>query len=196
MLFYSGGFGGADAKALMCLALALPFYPKNIFLPKPWEVSPISRMLFPLTVFSNAVILVVALVVWIVSRNIYWRWKTSRRLFEGNQSEEYMGKKILVLITGYKVPINKLEEKWHIYPLEDIEENVQNNPKRKLIVLPKDQGRNAVVDRLANAVRSGAIEDGVWASPGLPMLILITVGLIVALFSGDIIWTLVSLVFR
>jgi len=107
-----------------------------------------------------------------------------------------MGKKILVLITGYKVPINKLEEKWHIYPLEDIEENVQNNPKRKLIVLPKDQGRNAVVDRLANAVRSGAIEDGVWASPGLPMLILITVGLIVALFSGDIIWTLVSLVFR
>ena len=28
LLFYSGGFGGADSKALMCIAFALPFAPE------------------------------------------------------------------------------------------------------------------------------------------------------------------------
>jgi preflagellin peptidase FlaK len=27
LLFYSGAFGGADSKAFMCIAIALPFFP-------------------------------------------------------------------------------------------------------------------------------------------------------------------------
>src|SRR3990170_8071152 len=33
LLFYTGGFGGADSKALMCIALALPFSTENLFSP-------------------------------------------------------------------------------------------------------------------------------------------------------------------
>src|SRR4030066_2233184 len=33
ILFYAGGFGGADSKALMCIALALPFAPIALFTP-------------------------------------------------------------------------------------------------------------------------------------------------------------------
>ena len=33
LLFYAGGFGGADSKALMCIALALPFAPLALFTP-------------------------------------------------------------------------------------------------------------------------------------------------------------------
>jgi preflagellin peptidase FlaK len=192
LLFYSGGFGGADAKALMCIALALPFYPENSFSTILGRPSPISKIFFPLTVFSNSVILVIVPVLWIVSRNIFWRSKTGRKLFEGNQGSESVGKKILVLITGYKVSINKLKEKWHVYPLEDIEENAEGSFRRKLVVLPKDEGRDDVVNRLEKAISRGTIEDGIWASPGLPMLILITLGLVVALFLGDIVWTLVT----
>ena len=192
VLFYVGGFGGADAKALMCLALALPFYPANLLTPLSGEVSPTSKVFFPLAIFSNSVILAVVPVLWIVLRNVLWRSRTSRTLFEGDQRLESLGKKLVVMITGYKAPISKLKEKWHVYPLEDIEETPEKGVKRKLIVLPKDEGRTAIVDRLDKAITAGTIEDGVWASPGLPMLVLITLGLIVALFFGDVIWLFVS----
>lgn len=194
VLFYAGGFGGADAKALMCLALALPFYPENLLAPLSGQISPISKVFFPLAIFSNSVVLAVVPVLWIVLRNILWRSRTSRRLFEGDQRVESFGKKLLVVVTGYKTSISKLKEKWHVYPLEDIEET-EKGVKRKLIVLPKDEGRTAIVDRLDKAINAGTIEDGVWASPGLPMLVLITVGLVVALFFGDIIWLFVNSLF-
>jgi len=195
VLFYAGGFGGADAKALMCLALALPFYPENLLpenLPISQQISPISRILFPITVFSNAVVLVFVPVAYILLRNLYWRKKTGRKLFEEDHKNEVFWKKFLVLITGYKVSVNKLKEKWHLYPLEDIEEN-ENESRRKLVIISRDENRNATVERLAKAVETGKIRDNVWASPGLPMLVFITAGLITALFYGDIVWIFVRL---
>jgi prepilin signal peptidase PulO-like enzyme (type II secretory pathway) len=62
---------------------------------------------------------------------------------------------------------------------------------RKLVALPKDEGRDAIVERLADAVEAGEIQDMVWATPGLPMLIFMTIGLIIALFFGDMVWVFV-----
>jgi len=190
ILFYSGGFGGADAKALMCLALALPFYPENLFTPLS-GISPISQTFFSITVFSNSVLLAAATAGYMFLRNMFWRKKTGRKLFREGHRNESFGRKMLVLITGYKVSINKLKEKWHLYPLEDVE-NAENKLKRKLVVLPKDEGRDAIVERLAKAVEAGKIQNNVWATPGLPMLIFITAGLITALFFGDIVWICIS----
>jgi preflagellin peptidase FlaK len=188
ILFYSGGFGGADSKALMCLALALPFYPE-ILPPLSGTPSPISQIFFPITVFSNAVLLAAATAIYILLRNIVWRWRTGKRLFE-NYEEASFGKKILVLLTGYKIPIDKLRNKWHIYPMEDLEENTL---KRTLLVMPKDEGRDAIVQRLAKAVEEEKIDNNVWATPGLPMLIFITAGLILALILDNIIWVCIRL---
>jgi preflagellin peptidase FlaK len=193
ILFYSGGFGGADAKALMCLAISLPFYPQNLFTPIPVEVSPISQTFFPITVFSNSVLLAAATAVYILLCNILWRLKTDKKFFEENHEKESLGRKILALITGYKVSVNKLKEKKHLYPLEDIEENLGNSFKRKLVVVPRDENRDAMVNRLNKAVEAGIIHDSIWATPGLPMLIFITAGLIITLFFGDIIWICIRL---
>jgi preflagellin peptidase FlaK len=192
-LFYAGGFGGADAKALMCLALALPFYPKSLVTPLFGETSPISQFFFPITVFSNSVLLAAATAIYMLFHNIFWHIKTGRKLFEENHQKESFWKKFLVLITGYKVSVENLKEKEYFYPLEDVEENVEKGFKRKLVVIPRDEDRNAIIERLTKNVEAGKIQDMVWATPGLPMLIFITAGLIIALFFGDMVWIFIRL---
>ena len=196
ILFYSGGFGGADSKALMCIALALPFSPETLFTPVlAGGVSPLSQNLFPLTIFSNAVLLAATSGIVMLLINVKWRITTGKKIFEGTLATESIGKKIIALITGYKVPVAKLKEKWHVYPMEDVEEEKGENPlKRKLVVVPRDEGRDEIVERLSKAVDAGKIDAYVWATPGLPMLIFITIGLIIALLFGDIVWLLVSFV--
>jgi preflagellin peptidase FlaK len=194
VLYYSGGFGGADAKALMCLALALPFYPENLLTPLAGRPSPISTSFFPVTVFSNSVLFAALTAVGILLYNVYSRLRSQQPLFEGDHKNESQGKKILVLITGYKVSIGKLKEKWHVYPMEDVEENADGGLNRKLVIMPKDEGRDEIVERLDKAIQNGSMKDKVWATPGLPMLIFVTAGLIVALFVGDIIWVCIRVI--
>jgi preflagellin peptidase FlaK len=197
VLFYSGGFGGADSKALMCIALALPFFPAALFTPVLGSgVSPLSQNIFSLAVFSNAVLVAAFSGVALLLYNLFWRAKTGQKIFEGSLASESAWKKILVLITGYKISVARLREKWHIYPMEDIaDENGANTVKRRLVVMPKDEGRDEIVARLSKAVDAGKIGAKVWATPGLPMLIFVTIGLIIALLFGDIVWLLVSFAF-
>ena len=202
ILFYTGAFGGADSKALMCIALALPFFPLEApllagvpffapFLAR--AMSPISQNWFPFTILSNSVLVAATSAIYMLLRNSIWRIKTRKKTFEGTLAHESLGKKISVLITGSKYSVAKLKENWHVYPLEDVEEG-EEALKRKLVVVPKDEGRDEIVERLSKAVDAGKIDAYVWATPGLPMLIFITIGFIVALLFGDIVWLLVSFV--
>ena len=77
--------------------------------------------------------------------------------------------------------------------MEDIETTEKAEQKRKLVVVPKEAGRNEIVDRLNRAIETKAISDYVWSTPGLPMLIFVTIGLITAIIFGDIVWILISL---
>jgi preflagellin peptidase FlaK len=194
LLFYAGGFGGADSKAFMCIALALPFAPLTLLTPLlAGAVSPTSQILFPLTIFGNAVLFAAASGIYMIIRNVVWHRKTKTKMFPGNLASESIGKKLLVLITGYKMSVSKVKEKWHIFPMEDIEE-IDSNSKRKLVVVPREEGREKIVDHLSKASEEGKIDGYVWATPGLPMLIFVTIGLIVALVFGDFVWLLVRLV--
>ena len=193
LLFYSGAFGGADSKALMCIAFALPFAPLTLFTPVlSGGLSPLSQVIFPLTIFSNAVLFAAASGIYMILRNVVWHKKNGKKMFTGTLAHESMWKKIVILITGYKVTVAKLKEKWHVFPMEDVDE--ARALQRKLVVIPSDEGRDKIVERLSNAVQAGKIDTYVWATPGLPMLIFITLGLIVALLCGDIVWLLVRFV--
>ena len=183
-IFYAGGFGGADAKALMCIALALPVYPEYL-LPEPAGfVSP----LFPITIFTNSVLLGALSVFYALFRNILWKIRNSGRVFEGLESESF-GRKILALFSGYKTKFSKLEN-GHMYPLEDVEIDEEGEATRKLLVFPKDEEREGIIARIRENVKEENLEDGVWVTPGLPLLIFITAGLLIALAYGDIVWVL------
>ena len=182
-LFYAGAFGGADAKALICLSLALPVYPTHLLQQPYGFVSP----LFPITVFTNGVLLAALSVFYALLRNLLWKSRNEKGIFEGLDKESF-GRKILTLLCGYKVKISKLEKGEHLYPLEDVYVNETGESRRKLLVFPKDEERGEIVARILEAADEGKIENEVWATPGLPMLIFITAGLIVALAYGDIVW--------
>ena len=197
LLFYSGAFGGADSKALMCIALALPFSTEIIFAPLvPGGVSPLSQNLFPVTIFSNSVLFAAATGIYMLFHNIVWHKKRRKALFEGSLAHESIAKKFVALITGHKVAVCNVREKWHVYPMEDVEEDGETPLERKLVLVPRDEGRDEIVGRLSKAVDSGKIDSYVWATPGLPMLIFITIGLIVSLLFGDFVWLLVSSILR
>jgi preflagellin peptidase FlaK len=184
-IFYAGGFGGADAKALMCIALALPVYPSHL-LPQPIGfVSP----LFPITIFTNSVLLGTLSVFYALFRNLLWKLRNKRGVFEGLETES-LGRKILALFSGYKISVSKLE-KGFMYPLEDVEVS-EESVKRKLLVFPKDEEREEIVARILGNVENEKLEGGVWVTPGLPLLIHITLGSLIALFYGDIVWILLS----
>lgn len=194
LLFYTGGFGGADSKALMCIALALPFAPMALFTPLiAGAISPTSQIIFPITIFGNAVLFAAASGIYMILRNIVWHKKTKTKMFPGSLGSESFGKKLLVLITGYKMKVSKVKEKWHIFPMEDVDDQFVNL-KRKLVVVPDDEGREKIVERLSRASEEGKIDGYVWATPGLPMLIFVTLGLVVALVLGDFVWLLVRII--
>ena len=197
LLFYTGGFGGADSKALMCIGFTLPFFPSILFTPiLLGGLSPLSQTLFPITILSNAVLVAAASAVFLLLRNLSRKAAKGQTLFEGTLANESVGKKILVLVTGQRFPISTLKAKWHVYPMEDIaEDGVDGIVKRKLVVIPKDEGRDEIVKRLSDAAEVGKIDSKVWATPGLPMLIFVSIGLIMALSLGDIVWILVSNIF-
>jgi len=180
-LFYAGAYGGADAKALICLSVTLPFYPSNFI---NWASdSPI----FPLSVFSNAVVIAAFSVVYVLLRNVVWRQRTGKPFFEGFK-EESKGRKFLTLLSGYKIKTDKLEKDEFLYPLEDVQASETGEMKRTLVVFPKDEEREDIVQRIVATAKQEKNIDWVWATPGLPMLVFITVGLIVALVFGDFVW--------
>jgi preflagellin peptidase FlaK len=195
LLFYAGGFGGADSKALMCISIALPFAPIALFTPIFGGVSPISQFIYPITILGNGVLFAAASCIYMIIRNVVWHRKHGVKMFAGTLTSESIGKKLLVLITGYKVTITKLKNTWHIFPMEDLQEEGDSELKRKLLVVPHEEGREEIVERLSHAIETSKIDAYVWATPGLPMLIFVTLGLIFALFFGDLVWLFVRFIF-
>ena len=80
----------------------------------------------------------------------------------------------------------------HMYPLEDVEVNDYGEKRRKLLVFPKDEEREIILSRIQENIKQENLEGEIWTTPGLPLLIFITLGLVISLVYGDIVWILLS----
>jgi len=169
-MFYMAGFGGADAKALIVLAIAMPFSPKIlsglIIMP-----SIFSKFFFPLTVLLNATLMELLLAVYFLLKNLA---KIVRHESIFREYKLPLWKKPLLMLTGYRTAISKLEKTKFAYPLEKPEQT-------GIIVrlMPDYEKRNERLEQLKQA--KGA-EAEVWATPGLPFLIFMTAGMFLSLF--------------
>jgi preflagellin peptidase FlaK len=181
LLYYVGVYGGADAKALICLAIALPIVPQKA--PLIGHVHPI----FPLAVLYNSYLLAFFSSIALLAYNVYQCAARKGSLFPALEYESPT-RKFLAMLTGYRVEFGKLESSIHLYPMEEPTQSESKERKLRLLV-SADADREELVRRLKTSMQA---QDGkVWATPGLPLLIFMTAGFLLVVFVGDLLMWLV-----
>ena len=182
LLFQFGVMGGADSKAMMCLALALPIAPS--FLAPLWQ-SPFVFYPFPIAVLVNSFLLSIGSAVFLLGKNLIKRASVGKGLFQGFERESVL-RKVLVLLTAYKTSFSSLESKVYLYPAEEVAV-VDSKPVRQFhLVASAAEERDKLVSGLEGYKEQGMFSDGVWVSPGLPHLVFLTASLLVTVVIGDL----------
>ncbi|HDJ26520.1 MAG TPA: hypothetical protein ENF34_04325 [Candidatus Bathyarchaeota archaeon] len=175
LIYYSGLTGGADAKALVFIAISMPLTQEE-FLSTILAEHPF----LPMASFSNALVLSVLLSMGILARNLAWRLRTGEPFFEGLEGSALT--KALVLISGYKVRKEDFLRSSFLFPLEAPS---GSGGRRLTLVVRLDEERE-------REVRGWLAEfqgpEYVWVSPGLPFVVFLTGGFILALVHGDVLF--------
>lgn len=181
-LFYLGLFGGADSKALICLAATMPLEPS---LPIAGVFPRYAARLQtppPISTFNNAVLLAALSIVPILARN-FIDYLKSGEIFRGLEGESML-KKILALLTGYRVDSEKIRSGKHFYFI--IEEFIRRDDGSILRRL-KISGRLPGDESMLKESVPPDFHGKVWVTPGLPFMVFMTLGFFIAVFVGDII---------
>ncbi len=182
LLFQFGAMGGADSKALMCIALALPVAPA--FLSPLWQ-APLYFYPFPIAILVNSFLLSISMMFILLGKNILSRSSAKKGLFQGFEKESIL-RKAFVLLTSYKTSFNVLQSSTHLFPAELVAV-VDSRPVRQLhLVSSVDEERDKLVAGLQGYKDQGLFSDGVWVTPGLPHLVFMTASLIVTVVIGDL----------
>jgi len=186
LLFYTGVFGGADAKGLICIGISIPTLPENILVSVNFF-----HPLFPVVVLSNSFLVAVSLALYILVRNIFWKCSTRGGLFSGLEKEPAW-KKAFALVSGYKVDFGEVEDKIYLYPLEEVVESGDTVERRLNLFVEAEVERRDLLEKLRPYVEKSVIPSEIWATPGLPMLVFVTMGFILAFVVGDLIFSILS----
>jgi len=186
LLFYTGVFGGADAKGLICIGISIPTFPENILVSANFF-----HPLFPVVVLTNSFLVAITLALYILVRNIFWKYSTRRSLFSGLEKEPAW-KKAFALVSGYKADFREVEDKIYLYPLEEAVESGGAVERRFNLFVEAEVERQNLLEKLRPYVEKAAIPSEIWATPGLPMLVFVTIGFILAFVLGDLIFSIIS----
>ncbi len=164
LLFHLGLFGGGDGKILMGIGALLPTLPGKEY----------AFGLFPVSVFDNALMLSILIPFVLLFYNL------SKRDYPREHDSSFF-KKIAAMMLGYRLKTEKLSDKF--YPLEEFKDG-----KRPIRLFIGDLDFD-VTNYKEELDKKGI--DNLWATPGLPFVVPITVGYFIAIFFGDIMLFLV-----
>ena len=168
-LFYFGFYGGADGKALIVLAIFVPFFVPQVGL------YPIA----PLIVLTNGVLLSILLPIAMLVLNLS-RLIRGQRIFEG--FSETVPRKILACLLGYKQTGKPRSFQFSMEREEKLAEHSVSTHQRKFdFALMKDDFTS---------------ESGTWVTPGIPLLVFFTAGFFALLIYGDLVIGLIMMAFK
>jgi len=179
-IFYIGLYGGADAKALICVGLANPTFP---LLMKPLLGS--FHPFFPIVVFINSVLCSLLVLLYVASRNLE-RWLSSRGSFFNGFEGESFWRKLLAAMCGYKVGFSVLEDRLYLYPMEKVQEKDGEVERRLRVHFRVEEDRDKLVGVLKEYVGRGIVPSEVWVTPGIPMIVFFLAGFALTIVFGDI----------
>jgi preflagellin peptidase FlaK len=182
LFFHLNLFGGADAKALIGIALLIPTNPlfaAPIPDPFPFAIT---------TLFNGAILSVLVFPIMFLYNAVKLR---------PSELSAHLG----LAFVGYKRRIDTLarakrtfQRLLHSYELE---EETGGETVRRALVFGGLEIDDDVIEVLKTYHEQGKIGDAVWVTPGLPYMLFITAGFFFALFAGNlpfrIILTLLSL---
>jgi len=205
LLWVIGGWGGADAKALITFAFVFPTFPTFILTGAALPLWTPPHGVFPLTVLLNSVIAVPLYVTYLASKNAangngINRWALIGNTIPTKALNDHHGKLLEDTngMTRNGVDIDSLKNyaEWSNIQLNDLSDHTdqQNklddpwqaeefcNEHNNVYTPSKEELRRAL-----NRVAEGGT---IWITPGLPFFPLLTVGLILTVIIGSPIATL------
>ena len=233
-----GGFGGADAKAFMLVAVLFPVYPVYYLPSAALPLEPSALGVFSLTILSNTVLAGVVYPLGIAAGNLA-RGRFSLAMFLGKPvavealPEEYG--RLLETTDGFTrsgldIDALRMYLRWRGSTLAELRADPdRHRDPNSLPDEPNPPGDGAIAtdggdpgfgtagtadpwgadrflddihgsaygtdpDQLRDALELVAETDAVWISPGIPFLVPMFVGLVVALVYGDVLYTLLGAV--
>jgi preflagellin peptidase FlaK len=188
-VYYVGLFAGADAKALICLSLGIPLFPSSHETLLGYVIP-----IFPVVVFAIGYVCSMSVAVWIVVKNLSTTIGHKTELFKGLEHEPFW-KKALATITGYPCSIAKLSSTFYLYPMEEVVDGNEGAKRRLSLYFNAEADRDQMVAKLIGSLSKVGSPNEVWVSPGIPMLVFLSIGLVLALIFGDLIFAWIFLIF-
>ena len=170
LLFRFGLFGGADALALTFLGLAVPAYPEGLPLLGDAFMPP------AFVALGNAVILSLACPIAVFTLNALDLLR-GRNPFRGVEADFW--ELIALMFTARRVSLERLTRGLHYFPAERLVERGGRLVRVPVCFMRAEGDFSAVTKSM---VEHGEIyADGALASPTLPMIAFLTMGLALAL---------------
>ena len=165
-IFFAGLYGGADGKALIVLAILVPYLVPRV------GIYPIA----PLIVLTNGILLSMLLPIGLLFLNA-GRIIRGKKIFVG--FSEPLHRKILATFLGYK---SSGEPRDFQFSME------KKEPEQ-----PERQGKKFDFGFMQDNFETAP---GTWVTPGIPLLLFFTAGFFVLLFYGDLVISIIQFLVR
>ncbi len=164
--------GGADAKALLCIATIFPTHPRFVILSQHFPIYGTAPELFPFALLTLLYALPLALLIPVYLFFFNLRDLGARGLLRN------LGNAVL----GYRLPIDELTRRGNVKLLHVYEER-NGSLHRRLSPggVPID---GSAVQMFREYHKQGKMAGQVWVTPEVPFLIFITCGFVTSTFLG------------
>lgn len=163
--------GGADAKAMMAIAIFVPFYPHFLGFPllqfSPERVATAMELFFPFAflVLMNSVFFVV--------------WALLAFLIYNGAKGEFEFPEMLL---GYKMDIKDIKKK-HVWSMERVVDN-----ERVRILFPRKNDEESLEKLRELGVKR------IWVTPKIPFIVFIAGGFVISAFIGNLFVAFIGLI--